>query len=171
MILWHMGVAALLTYVTLGRRRIDYRWVLLGAIAPDLVDGALGLFLFEGPAGRWVAHALLVPTVVAILVVVLLRGRRRLAVFGLAVGWLLHLVADAMWRAPFTFLWPAFGARFSREPREPYTWDLFAHPLDHLGAWAGELAGLAVLAWFALAFRLTDRQRLAAFARDGYLRP
>ena len=170
MILWHMGVAALLTYVTLGRRRIDYRWVLLGAIAPDLVDGALGLFLFEGPAGRWVAHALLAPTVVAILVVVLLRGRRRLAVFGLAVGWLLHLVADGMWRAPLTFLWPAFGTRFSMAPREPYTWDLLVHPLDHLGTWAGEAAGAALLALFVVAFRLWEPDRLARFVRDGHLR-
>src|SRR5919106_6628992 len=50
MIFWHMGVAAAIVYSTLGRRRIDYRFVLLGAVLPDIVDGLLGLFLFNGPA-------------------------------------------------------------------------------------------------------------------------
>jgi len=52
LILWHLGLAALIVYASLGRRRIDYRYVLLGAVLPDLVDGILGLFLFDGPSGR-----------------------------------------------------------------------------------------------------------------------
>ena len=31
MIFWHMGAAAVIVYVTLGRSRIDYRWILAGA--------------------------------------------------------------------------------------------------------------------------------------------
>src|ERR671919_2818132 len=105
MIFWHMGVAAGIVYVTLGRRRIDYRFVLLGAVLPDAVDGVLGLFLFEGPAaGRWIAHSILAVVAVAVAIVVSFPRERRLAVFGLAVGWLLHLVGDGMWAAPRTFL-------------------------------------------------------------------
>ena len=166
-----MGAATLITYVTLGRRRIDYRFILVGAVLPDLVDGLLGLFLFDGPAGRWVAHSIAAVIVVSVGVIVIFSGERRLALFGLAVGWLLHLVADGMWQAPFTFLWPAFGFRFSSSPAEPYSWDLVTDPLAHLGTWAGELAGLAVLAWFWVAFRLGDRDRRRQFLKDGYLRP
>ena len=54
-----MGVAAVIVYVTLGRRRIDYRFVLLGAVLPDVVDAVLGLFQIEGPAGRWIAPSIL----------------------------------------------------------------------------------------------------------------
>jgi inner membrane protein len=166
-----MGTAALLTYVTLGRRRIDYRFVLLGAVLPDLVDAFLGVWLFEGDSGRWIGHSLLGASAVAVTIVVAFRGERRLAVFGIAVGWLLHLVADGMWNAPFTFLWPAFSGRFSVAPREPYSWDLVREPLAHATTWAAELAGLAVLAWFFLAFGLGDRGRRAAFLGDGHLRP
>ena len=52
MLFWHMGVAVVIVYVTLGRSRIDYRWILIGAIAPDLVDGALSIFVFDGHTGR-----------------------------------------------------------------------------------------------------------------------
>jgi inner membrane protein len=166
-----MGIAALIVYVTLGRRRIDYRFVLLGAVLPDVVDGVLGTFLFEGPAGRWIAHSLLAVIVVTIAIVVLFRGERRLAVFGLGVGWLLHLVGDGMWNAPKTFFWPAFGTEFATMPREPYSVDLLTHPLSHLGTWGGEFVGLLILVWFWVAFRLGDGGRFRTFARDGYLRP
>ena len=165
-----MGVAVALVYMTLGRRRIDFRFVLLGAVIPDLLDGFLGLFLFDGPAGRWIAHSLLTVIVVAVAIILGLKGERRLAVFGIAVGWLLHLVADGMWEAPKTFLWPAFGTEFATTPAEPYSWDLLIHPFEHLGTWGGELVGLAILAWFYVAFEMKRDGRLQLFLKDGYLR-
>ena len=166
-----MGLATLITYMTLGRRRIDYRFILIGAIVPDVLDGILGLFFFDGPAGRWIAHSLLAVIVVAVAIILLTRAERRLSLFGLAVGWLLHLVGDGMWQAPFTFFWPAFGNRFNAVPAEPYSWDLLTHPFDHLLTWGGELLGLAILAWFWIAFRLGEEGRLKLFLKDGYLRP
>ena len=166
-----MGVAALVTYVALGRRRIDYRYVLVGAVLPDAVDALLGLFLFDGPAGRWIAHSLLAVVTVGVLVVVVFTGEQRLATFGLAVGWLLHLVADGMWQGPRTFYWPAFGPGFARRPAEPYSWDLFADFGDHLWTWGGEAAGALILLWFYVAFRLGEEGRLRLFLKDGYLRP
>ncbi|MDQ3981328.1 MAG: metal-dependent hydrolase, partial [Actinomycetota bacterium] len=115
-----MGLAALIVYATLGRRRIDYRFVLAGAVIPDLVDGLLDVFVYDGPSGRGAAHSLLVVIAVAVVVILAFKGAARLAVFGIPVGWLLHLVGDGMWNAPRTFLWPAFGTAFSRSPAEPY---------------------------------------------------
>ena len=165
-----MGTAAAVVYVTLGRRRIDYRMVLLGAAAPDIVDGILGLFFFTGPSGRWVAHSLLAVIVVGALILATARGEKRLSRFGIAVGWLLHLVADGMWEAPRTFLWPAFGTAFASVPREPYSWDLLTDPLAHPWTWGGELVGLSILAWFWVAFDLGVRERRVRFRRDGILR-
>lgn len=173
MILWHLGLATAIVYVTLGRRRIDYRYILAGALLPDLVDGALHLAgIYEGPSGRAVAHTLLVVISVAVLVILGVRNKeRRLAIFGIPVGWLLHLVGDGMWEIPKTFLWPAFGTAFAEMPAEPYSWDLFTSPLSHLGTWGAELAGLAILVWFFIAFRLGEGSRLEVFLKDGYLRP
>ena len=86
MLLWHLGVAAVITYVSLGRRRIDYRFVLVGAIAPDLVDSVLRLALPSNSSGRYLAHSLMAVIAVALAVFVLTSGERRLAAFGLAVG-------------------------------------------------------------------------------------
>jgi hypothetical protein len=170
-ILWHLGTAAALTYVSLGRRRIDYRYILVGAIAPDVVDAVLGLRYEWGPAGRGIAHSLLAASVVAIAIVVGARGEQRLALFGVAVGWLLHLVADGMWQAPATFLWPAFGPDLSPSPAEPYSLDVLVHPLDHVTTWLGEVAGALLLGWFWVAFDLGRDGRARDFARDGRLRP
>jgi inner membrane protein len=166
-----MGVAAAIVYVTLGRRRIDYRYVLIGAILPDLVDGLAGAVWDYGAGGRSVSHSLFAVILVTLVVVLGFRGERRLAVFGIAVGWLLHLVGDGMWAAPETFLWPAFGTDFAATPAEPYSWDLFAHPQDHLATWGGELAGGLILAWFWVAFGMGREGRARLFLRDGYLRP
>lgn len=164
-----MGIAAAVVYVTIGRRRVDYRFILIGAVLPDLVDGATCSF-YECGGGRGVAHSLLANVAVTVLIILLLRDETRLAVFGIGVGWLLHLVADGMWDAPRTFFWPVAGADFATTPAEPYSWDLFADPLGHLWTWGGELAGALILAWFWIAFSLGDRQRRSRFFRDGHLR-
>ena len=170
MLLWHMGAAVAIVYVTLGRARIDYRWILVGAVAPDLIDGLMNVAFLDEPSSRGPAHSIAAVVVVAVGVLLLTRGERRLGMFGLAVGWLLHLVADGMWAWPETFLWPAFGPSFSVIPGEPYSWDLLTDPLGRWSTWATELAGLAVLAWFWVAFRLGEPERRRRFLRDGRLR-
>lgn len=172
MLFWHLGLAATIVYVTLGRRRIDYRYILIGAILPDIVDaGLIGTSVAESESGRGPAHSITAVIVVALVIMLGMRGELRQAVFGIAVGWLLHLVGDAVWSAPRTFLWPAFGSGFESSPAEPYSWSLFTDPLGHLGVWAGEVAGVLALAWFWVAFRLGHEDRLRLFLSDGYLRP
>ena len=169
MIFWHMGIATAIVYVTIGRRRVDYRFILLGAVLPDLIDGVSCSF-YECGGGRGVAHSLLANVAVTVAIILVLRGERRLSVFGTGVGWLLHLVADGMWDAPRTFFWPVAGTDFAVSPAEPYSWDLLTDPLAHLATWGGELIGVAVLAWFWVAFSLGDRERRSRFFRDGHLR-
>ncbi len=166
-----MGIAAAIVYVTLGRRRIDYRYILLGAVLPDGLDAVGGIFLFDGPSGRWIAHSLLALILVTVLIVGLFKGERRLALFGIAVGWLTHLVGDGMWQSPETFFWPGFGTGFSETPVEPYSWDLFLDASAHLATWTGEVVGALILFWFWVAFRLGHDGRFGRFATDGYLRP
>lgn len=170
MIFWHMGVAAVIVYVTLGRSRIDYRWILIGAVVPDMIDGILSTLVYSGDSGRGAAHSLLAPALVALVILLTTRGTVRLSLMGLAVGWVLHLVGDGMWAAPKTFLWPAFGTEFADTPVEPYSRDLFTHPFDHLATWGGELLGLAALVYLAAAFELGNGTRRKRFFRDGLLR-
>lgn len=169
MLLWHAGLAAVLTYVTLGRRRIDYRAIIIGAIAPDIVDGLLSVTFFRQWHGRGIAHSLLAVVVVTVTIVLVTRGETRLSLVGVGVGWLLHLVGDGMWDWPETFLWPAFGTTFANSP-EPYSWALFTDPAAHWKTWFGELVGLAALVWFWVAFELGRDDRARRFLADGQLR-
>lgn len=170
MLFWYAGFASVLVYATLGRRRIDYRMIILGAVAPGIVDAAARAAGAPAPGGRGLAHSVLAVVVVAAVVILGTRGGLRLSLFGLAVGWLLHLVADGMWGHPRTFLWPAFGTTFVGAGIEPYFSGAFGDPLGHAGIWLKELAGIGALVWFSVAFRLQDPERRARFARDGLLR-
>lgn len=170
MLLWHVGAGAALVYLTLGRRRIDYRLVALGAVVPDVIDAAFNA-AGVGRAGRGPAHSLSAVIAVALAVVLAVRDKqRRLALFSLPVGWLTHLVVDAVWVAPATFYWPAFGTAFGAGQGEPYSAGLLLRPHEHLSTWGAELAGALVIVWFALAFGLNDPARRARFLRDGQLR-
>ena len=166
-----MGVAAAIVYVTIGRRRVDYRFILLGAILPDVIDW-IGCVFYECGGGRGAAHSLLINVAVTVAIILIFRGETRLSVFGIGVGWLLHLVADGMWDAPKTFFWPIAGTTFATSPSEPYTWALFTDALSppHVFVWMNELIGLAALAWFWVAFDLKDPDRRRRFLRDGHLR-
>ncbi len=162
MLLWHVGLAVSIVYVTLGRARVDYRSVILGAIAPDIVDAIVGLMGPAAPADRGIGHTIAAAVAVCIVVLVATRGETRLSWFGLGVGWWLHLVVDAMWSAPRTFFWPAFGTAFA-ESQSRYS-------LSDPWLWASEAAGAAILVWFWVAFDLGREGRAARWLRDGKLR-
>ncbi len=162
MILWHLGIAALIVYVTLGRARVDYRFVLLGAIAPDVLDAVIGLVSGESPSHRSFGHTLLAAVTVCVIVLLATKGETRLSWFGLGVGWMLHLVVDGMWSVPRTFFWPAFGSRFGQSSSR--------YAFDDLWLWLAEIAGALILAWFWVAFGLGQEGRAARWLKDGKLR-
>ncbi|MGH2690823.1 MAG: metal-dependent hydrolase, partial [Actinomycetota bacterium] len=118
MLFWHLGVTAAVVYATLGRRRIDYRVVLLGALLPDLVDIPIGRFLFADRFGaqQLYGHTLLLLVVTALVVMLFMRGETARRWFVLPMAALIHLGLDAMWNQPVTFYWPLFGTEFPRMP-------------------------------------------------------
>lgn len=170
MLFWYAGIAVFLVYATLGRRRVDYRMIVLGAVVPGVVDWVAHATGAQTPDGRGVAHSFLSPVAVAFVVLLFTRGTVRLSLFGVAVGWLFHLVADGMWQYPRTFLWPAFGTELTFAGADAGAAGLFEEPRRHLATLVKELAGLGILVWFWFAFRLGDADRRKRFARDGLLR-
>jgi inner membrane protein len=88
------------------RRRLDLRWVLLGAVAIDIDHLPLYLWgaLSSSPGGRPVTHSLI--TVLVLLVVAALSRRLRTAATGVAVGVLLHFVRDVATGPGLLLAWP-----------------------------------------------------------------
>ena len=118
-ILGHLGITlAVFFLASLAipsiRGRLDYRFIALGALLPDLIDKPVGrILLSESVAsGRLVGHTLVFVIVMFFVGYALyrLRGEGRVVQVAGACG--LHLVEDRMWESPATFLWPMLGWGF-----------------------------------------------------------
>lgn len=173
MLFWHLGGTLLLFRYVFRDPKVDVRWLMLGAVLPNLVDKPLGTLLapaFFG-ADRLVGHSLLFSTVImTTALLVTRRGRRRRAWMAVAIGAMLHLVLDGMWTSAETFLWPFLGWGFT--PGVGGYWDGFvANQLLVPSTIVQEILGLAYLLYMwrkaglsepALRQRLVRTGRLAA---------
>ena len=96
------------------RRHLDYRFIALGALLPDLIDKPIGRILFAESvaSGRLVGHTLVFILILLIGGYVLLKQRGDNRGVQVAGASFLHLVEDQMWKSPVTLLWPALGWEF-----------------------------------------------------------
>ncbi|NPE30827.1 metal-dependent hydrolase [Methanococcoides sp. SA1] len=98
------------------RKRIDYRFVAIGALLPDLIDKLIGRLFFEEifANGRIFAHTFLFVIALFLLGVFIYRQQREngSGMIVLSFASLMHLLQDRMWTVPQTFLWPALGWEF-----------------------------------------------------------
>ena len=147
---------------------MDLRFLALGAVAPDLLDlpiGIVGWSVFQSV--RLVAHSLTFGALVMVVVLaVTRRGPRRKQWMLFAVGILLHLALDAMWRAPETLWWPFLGTEFTPSgfaTYGAYVRDLIASPV----MWAGELVGLGYLVWMGRRIGIADPEVRRTLLRTG----
>lgn len=171
MLFWHVGVTAMVILITLGRRRIDYRVVLLGAILPDLIDKPIGRILFEErfETSRLYGHTLAF-AVLLLLIAALSSGEFKTRWFVLPVAVVIHLGLDSMWNDPITLFWPAFGTRFPPDPVRNYWLAVLIRPLEHPLEAVKELVGLACALYIAIGYRLNERGPRRDFLRTGLLK-
>ncbi len=156
MLLWFAGGAVVAVWQVFKDPAIDYRLVMAGAVAPDVVDAALG--------GARLLHTLLFSVVLLCGVMLATRGRRgtRRRLLALPIGTFLHLVLDAMWARTAVFWWPLFGLSFDGDGLPS-----LSRPVLLLVA--QEAAGALALVWWWGRFRLHEPERRRHFARTGRL--
>jgi hypothetical protein len=144
-------------------QKVDLRWVIFFGLLADVVDKPIGLVIFRETLnnGRVYFHSLLINLV---LTAVLLMLRQPL-VYPLAL-WI-HQFCDLMWTRPWVALWPLSGAFGYRElPLEQWVYSALS-PYNV----TTEVAGVAVLAWTVVRYRLHHGARLRAWFRCGRLPP
>jgi membrane-bound metal-dependent hydrolase YbcI (DUF457 family) len=167
-LLWHAGATIAFTRYSFRDPQMDLRFLVLGAVLPDLIDTPIGFALWPSVQNvRLASHSLLFAGVImAVVLVVTRRGRPRKRWMPVAIGVLLHQVFDAMWREPETLWWPFQGWEFSSTGfatvSEYLTW-LVTDPTT----WLLEAVGLAYLVFLAYRSKLTHRATLAAFFKTG----
>lgn len=169
----HLGLTLLFVFVVfyLLREKVDYRFVLVGAILPDLIDKPIGHYIFYSvfQNGRIFAHTLLFIAVLTLIGYYVAKKYKFIGVEFLALGAMMHLAEDQMWLSPETLFWPLFGWQFPKldiENYAGYIWHvLFTDP----SAYVPEIAGLAVLIGFTYYFKMYQPERLKSFIMNGQL--
>lgn len=155
MLLWFAGMSVVLVWAVLRDPAVDYRLVMVGALLPDVVDGALG--------GAGPLHSVTAAGLVLLAVMLATRHRRILRRHLLAVpfGLFLHLLLDGLWTRPAVFWWPFLGRAAG------INLPSLSHPLPVQVA--EELSGALALAWAWRRFRLFEAGRRAHLLRTGRL--
>ena len=171
MLLWHLGATLWLFRWIFRDPKVDVRFLLAGAVLPDLVDLLLGTVILADrlSTGEVWFHTLVVPSLYMTAVLLLTRrGRRRRALMAVGVGWLFHLLLDGMWTDPEIFFWPFFGWDLpaGQTPFWPLAWDRAR--LDPW-RWALEGLGLVYLTRLWVTTGLTEPGRRLEVLRTGRL--
>jgi hypothetical protein len=152
---WFIGTAVLSVWFVFRDPAFDYRLLIVGAVLPTVVDGALG--------GARALHSLVFSVVVlaALMLATPARSGIRRTLLGLPIGTLLHLVFTGAWADTEIFWWPLTGVGFGDAP----------HPIAERGWWnlPLELAGVAMCWWIVRRARLGDASQRDRFRRSGQL--
>ncbi len=127
-------------------RAPDLRWLLAGAILPDIVDKAVGQVLFKPyfENGRLFSHTFILALLMTVAGIFQWRRRGDSRVLLLALGLAGHLVLDRIWTEPATAYWPAMGP-FERHPSLQTLLEQIREYLADPAFWVTELAGAALL--------------------------
>jgi hypothetical protein len=154
-VLWFAGMSLVLVWTAFRSPALDYRLVVVGALAPDL----------EFVTGRVLVLHTLAAAVFSLLLVMVATQRRRLLRrrwLGLPIGLFVHLVLDGVWTSSALFWWPLRGWGFGTD-RAPELTRPFAVTV------LMELAGAVALWWWWHRWSLADRRRRHLFLTDGHV--
>lgn len=171
MLFWHLGGSLWLFRWIFGDSKVDIRFLLLGAILPDLIDLPIGTMLFADvfSTGELWMHSLIAPALYMSLVLVFTRrGGRRRTFMAVGVGWLFQPLLDGVWVDQAVFFWPFFG--FEIPPGETPYWPLaWERAQNDPWRWVKDAAGLSYLVWLWFASGLNDRMRRRSLWSTGRL--
>lgn len=117
----HIGVTlgiffGLQIFIPRLRTIIDPKYLVIGALLPDLIDKPLGMIIFASTFanGRIIAHTLLFSLSLLLMGLYIYQKRKDIKILTLASGSFFHLMEDQMWTTPITLFWPLFGLKFPR---------------------------------------------------------
>lgn len=161
-ILGHLGFSLAALYGLKKRiKDIDYRFLLLGSLLPDIIDKPLGLVIFADTVynGRIIAHT----AVFAVAVSILSLKMNSTKLKTLSIGIWLHFLLDFMFLYPATLLWPLFGGFKPLSYHPDFAVELVSNPFVYIT----EAIGIAFLLYVFARHRLYRKQNFMKFARTG----
>jgi len=170
----HLGITLLFVFLVFYYLKIeaDYRFVLIGAILPDIIDKPVGDYLFYSvfQNGRLFAHTLLFVAILTTIGWYVDKKYNFSGILLLALGSVIHLVLDQMWLTPKTLFWPLLGLQFDKyDDLEDYAGYIWGQLMHNPQAYVPEVIGFLILAAFFVHFKLYRRENFVAFLKNGKL--
>ena len=149
--------------------RLDYHFVLVGSLLPDLIDKPLGMGLFRHTFhnSRLFGHTLLFAAAVAAVGWLFRRWKKDGRWLLLGIGSLIHLPLDSMWLFPVILFWPFLSRTFPVRPAGNWVTEDLQHLLSDPVTMGAECAGFIILAF--LIVRAVRRGQFSDFIRNGKL--
>lgn len=113
-----LGIFFVFSYIVPQLKNIiDKRYLVIGALLPDLIDKPLGLIVFASTIsnGRMISHTLLFSITIFLVGLYFYNKRNDIVIITLASGSFFHLMEDQMWNTPKTLFWPLLGWSFPKD--------------------------------------------------------
>jgi hypothetical protein len=98
------------------RTIIDPKYLLVGALLPDLIDKPLGEIILASTfsTGRMIGHTILLSFTILYIGLFVYEKKGDIRIISLAAGSFFHLMEDQMWGEPRILFWPLFGWSFPK---------------------------------------------------------
>lgn len=149
---------------------IDYRFVLIGAVLPDIIDKPIGMFFFRNVFhnSRLFVHSVIVAVILMIIGFYRSYKYRKSGILLLGIGSLIHQILDSMWKFPKIALWPFLGFKFP--PRTEGSWvsDDFTRLISDPTCYGPELIGFIIILYFFV--KLIRDKGIKEFLKSGKIK-
>lgn len=148
---------------------IDYRFVLVGAILPDLIDKPIGAILFRSTFhnSRIFCHSLIVSEILILIGLYFWFKEKNNKSLLLGTASLIHLVFDSMWKYPTILFWPFTGWRLPQRPEGDWALSTMDKLLHDPSTYAPEILGFIILTFFFI--KLVRNRKIKEFIKTGRL--
>jgi membrane-bound metal-dependent hydrolase YbcI (DUF457 family) len=149
-------------------RAVDYRFVLLGSLLPDIIDKPVWMFTSSNFQwdGRGYAHTFLFNFVLFVAGLILATRRNKTWLLTISLCSFIHLVLDQMWLNPATLLWPLLGS-IQRGATAGWFSTLWHELISDPYVYASETVGFIINLYTG--FRLLMRGRVMHFLKTGHI--
>lgn len=148
---------------------IDYRYVLIGSVLPDIIDKPIGAFLFRSTFhnSRIFAHTLMFIILLLLIGEFYFITKEKNSILLLGVSSLIHLILDSMWLYPKILFWPYFGLKFPARTEGDWIKEDFVHLISSRTYLLPEFIGFIIIAYYFI--NLIKNKEVRTFISQGKL--
>ncbi|WP_234125004.1 metal-dependent hydrolase [Clostridium hydrogenum] len=149
---------------------IDYRFVLVGAVLPDIIDKPIGMFFLRGifHNSRLFAHSLIFAVILTAIGLYRNHKYNKNGILMLGIGSFIHQILDSMWEFPRIMLWPFLGIKFPTRPEGSWVSSDITRLISDPMYYGPELIGFIIIMYFFI--KLVRNNGVKDFLKTGRIK-